>query len=253
MKHCGRLQGKVALITGSSRGIGRAVARRLATEGAEVVIHYRANRAAAEETANEVRQLGRDPLLIAADIRDPRQIKDLFSRIEDKHSALDILVSNAALGALKRALDLSWSKWDMTMEICARAFLLCAQEAVPLMKANGGRMIAISSLGSRKYVPNYTAIGAAKAALEAVTRYLAVELAQYRILVNAVCGGLIETPTLAHFPEHAQMMDDARTRCPLGRVGQPVDLANVVALLCSDDAGWICGQTIVADGGYSLA
>ena len=252
MKPDGTLHGKVALITGSSRGIGRAVAWRLAVEGAQVVVHYRANREAAEETANEIRQLGSNPLLVGADVRDPRQIKDLFARIADTYSTLDILVSNAALGALKPALDLSWSKWDMTMEICARAFLLCAQEAVPLMKANGGHMIAISSLGSRKYLPNYTAIGAAKAALEAVTRYLAVELAPYRILVNAVCGGLIETSTLAYFPERARMLDDARKRCPLGRVGQPVDLANIVAFLCGDDAAWICGQTIVADGGYSL-
>jgi len=252
MRSEGKLDGKVALITGSSRGIGRAVARRLASEGAQVVVHYRSNRDAAEETANEIRQLGGDPLLVGADVRDPRQIKDLFARTADRYGTLDILVSNAAMGALKPALHLSWSKWDMTMEICARAFLLCAQEALPLMKANGGRMVAISSLGSRKYIPNYTAVGAAKAALEAVTRYLAVELAQHKILVNAVCGGLIETSTLAYFPQAARMMDDARTRSPLGRVGQPVDLANIVAFLCSHDASWICGQTIVADGGYSL-
>lgn len=140
----------------------------------------------------------------------------------------------------------------MTMNISARAFLLCAQEAVPLMKTRGGRMIAISSLGSRKYLPNYTAIGTAKAALEAITRYLAVELAPLGIIVNAVCGGLIETSTLTHFSNRESMTADALLRCPHGRVGQPDDLASVVSFLCDGDAGWICGQTIVADGGYSL-
>jgi enoyl-[acyl-carrier protein] reductase III len=246
------LVGKTALVTGSSRGIGRVIALRLAQEGARVVVNYRTSREGAEETAALLREWNCDPVLIQADVRNPQQIKRMFSEIRERCGTLDILVSNAALGALKPAMQLSWSKWDMTMEISARAFLLCAQEAVPLMQSNGGRIVAISSLGSRRYLPGYTAIGAAKAALESMIRYLAVELAGYRIVVNGVCGGLIETSTLAHFPNREQITADALARTPFGRIGQPDDLAGVVAFLCNGDSAWICGQTIVADGGFSI-
>lgn len=246
------LENKIALVTGSSRGIGRAIARRLAEEGAQVIVHYRTGRENAEKTAEEIRSFAVEPLVIGADLRDPQQIKSLFSRISSAFGRLDILVSNAALGALKPALQLTHSKWDMTMEICARAFLLCAQEAAPLMKGRNGRMIAISSLGSRHYIPGYVAIGSAKAALESITRYLAVELAPQGISVNAVCGGLIETSTLNYFPNRDQIIADSLQKTPMGRIGQPDDLAEVVAFLSDRGGNWICGQTIVADGGFSL-
>jgi enoyl-[acyl-carrier protein] reductase III len=246
------LENKTALVTGSSRGIGRAIACRLAQEGAQVVIHYRANREQAEKTAEEVRSYGAKPLVFGADLRDPQQIKTLFCKIASGFGHLDILVSNAAMGALKPALALTYSKWDMTMEISTRAFLICAQEAVPLMKGRKGRIIAISSLGSRRYIPGYVAIGSAKAALESITRYLAVELAPQGITVNAVCGGLIETSTLNYFPNREQMIADSLSRTPMGRLGQPDDLADVVAFLSDRGSNWICGQTIVADGGFSL-
>ena len=247
------LEKKIALVTGSSRGIGRAIACRLAQEGAQVIVHYRTNREQADKTAKEVRSFGAEPLVMAADLRDPHQIKALFCKIASEFGHLDILVSNAALGALKPAMQLTYSKWDMTMEISTRAFLICAQEAVPLMKGRKGRIIALSSLGSRRYIPGYVAIGAAKAALESITRYLAVELAPQGISVNAVCGGLIETSTLNYFPNREELIADSISRTPMRRLGQPDDLAEVVAFLFPIVASnWICGQTIVADGGFSL-
>ena len=160
------IRGKTALVTGSSRGIGRGIALKLAECGvSRVGVHYLKNKAAAEQTATSLRERGAEPLVLQADVTKIDDIAGMFATVGRSFGGLDIFVSNAALGALKPALDLSWSKWDITMEICARAFLLCAQEAMPLMKTNGGHMIAISSLGSRKYLPNYTAIGAAKAAL----------------------------------------------------------------------------------------
>ncbi len=170
------LQGKIALITGGSRGIGRAITLKLASEGADVIINYFRKTSTAELTAREAREKGVNAHIIKANVGEAEKIDAMFHEIEEKFGRLDILVNNAASGVARAALDLDSRGWDWTMDITARAFLLCAQRATKLMK-NGGNMVTISSLGSRLVMPIYTAVGASKAVLEALTRYLAIELA----------------------------------------------------------------------------
>lgn len=247
------LAGKHALVTGSSRGIGRAIALRLARDGADLFINYRAHEKAAQEVADEVRALGRQAWVVAGDVRKYDDIRAMFQRVRDEVGRLDILINNAAMGSSRPALEMRPNQWDMTLEICARSALLCAQQAAPLMTGGWGRIVNISSLGSHRYVPDYIAIGAAKAALESITRSLAVELADRGIVVNCVSGGLIETDTLEFLGgSMAAQKERYVALCPQHRLGRPEDLAKVVGFLCSDDAGWIVGQTLIADGGYSL-
>jgi enoyl-[acyl-carrier protein] reductase III len=243
--------GQVVLITGGSRGIGRATARRFAQGGAHVVVNYLRHRQAADETAEELRRYGVEAVPVRADVSDPDDLDRLFATAREQFGGLDILVSNAALGVLRPAMELNVKHWQKTLDVMGRALLLCAQRAVPLMAGRWGRIISISSVGSVRVLPNYVGPGVAKGILETLTRYLAVELAPRGISVNAVSGGVIETEALDAFPNKADMLA-AGQRAPMGRLGQPDDLAAVVTLLCRPEARWICGQTIVADGGYSL-
>ncbi|MDD5092849.1 MAG: enoyl-[acyl-carrier-protein] reductase FabL [Dehalococcoidia bacterium] len=244
------LKGKVALITGGSRGIGRAITLRLAAEGADVVINYFRKRDTAEATAEEARKKGVRAHLIKADVGDEEKVSRMFAEITEKFGRLDILISNAASGVARSALDLDTRGWDWAMNINARAFLLCAQKSVPLMK-DGGKMISITSLGSRFVLPSYTAIGASKAALETVTRYLAVELAPKGISVNAVAASAVETEAI-RILSGGEGLPPVWCRTPVGRMVEPEDIANAVAFLCSDQAFMIRGQVITVDGGSSL-
>jgi enoyl-[acyl-carrier protein] reductase III len=144
--------------------------------------------------------------------------------------------------------------WEWTQNINARALLLCAQRAAPLMAARGGgSIVSLSSLGSQRVLPDYVAVGVSKAAVETLTRYLAVELAPQNIVVNAVSGGIVETDALKHFPEGGEaMLSAGRSRTPAGRLVEPDDIAGVVSFLCSPAARMIRGQTIMVDGGYAL-
>jgi enoyl-[acyl-carrier protein] reductase III len=243
--------GQVVLITGASRGIGRATALRFAAGGADVVVNYLRHRAAADDTAWEVEARGGRAHVVKADVADPEDLDRLFEETRQRFGGLDILVSNAALGVLRPAMALEIKHWQKTLDVMGRALLLCAQRAVPLMEGRWGRIISISSIGSFRVLPNYVGPGVAKAILETLTRYLAVELAPAGISVNAVSGGVIETDALQAFPNQSDMLD-AGKRAPSGRLGQPEDIADVVTLLCRPEARWIRGQTIIADGGYSL-
>jgi len=233
------------LITGASRGIGRAIAVRLAAPGRRIVLNYLRNQSAAEQTAALVAERGAEPLLVQADVRSPDDLKRLAAALP----SVDVLIHNAALGVLKPAMEIRVNQWDLTIETSLRPFWLLTKLA-PLV--DGASVIGLSSLGSRQFTPGYAAMGAAKAGIEALTRQLAVELAPRRIHVNTVCGGLIETDTLQYFPQKEALLSWATSATPLGRVGQPEDLAGAVALLLSPDAAWITGQVLVVDGGLSL-
>lgn len=243
--------GQVVLITGASRGIGRATALRFAEGGASIVVNYLRHRAAADEAVRAIEAAGATAIPVRADVSDPEDLDRLFAETQAAFGGLDILVSNAALGVLRPALDFTPKYWQKTLDVMGRALLLCAQRAVPLMEGRWGRIISISSIGAQRVLPNYVGPGVAKAVLETLTRYLAVELAPQGISVNAVSGGVIETEALDAFPNQAEMLAAGR-RAPAGRLGQPDDIAAVVTLLCRPEARWICGQTIIADGGYSL-
>lgn len=244
---------KVALITGSSRGIGKATALRLAHLGYDIVINYARSKSAAMEVANEIEALGRKVLVVKANVGDVDKIKSMFTQIDETFGRLDIFVSNAASGVLRPAMELEESHWDWTMNINSKALLFCAQEAAKLMERNGGgKIVSISSLGSIRYLKNYTTVGVSKAALEALTRYLAVELAPKNIIVNAISGGAVDTEALTHFPNREELLTEAKEKTPAGRMVEIEDMVNTVMFLLSEEANMIRGQTIIVDGGISL-
>lgn len=246
-------QRKVALVTGGTRGIGRAIADALAEQGCDLVINYLRNRTAARAAAAELEAKGVRVHLIKANVGDVEKIKEMFAEIDKTFGRLDILVNNAASGVLRPLVELEESHWDWTMNINAKALLFCAQEAAKLMrKHGGGKIVSISSLGSIRVLDNYTAVGVSKAALEALTRYLAVELAPDNIVVNAVSGGVVDTDALKHFPNRDELLADAAQRTPAGRMVQPTDLSHAVMFLLSEQASMIRGQTLIVDGGLSL-
>jgi enoyl-[acyl-carrier protein] reductase III len=245
------LKGKVALITGGSRGIGQAITLKLADEGADVIINFFRKKSTAEITAQKARDKGVTAHIIKGNIGEPEQIDNMFDEIESRFGKLDIFINNAASGVARCALDLDDRSWDWTMNINARAFLLCAQRATKLMK-NGGKIVSISSLGSRLVWPIYTAVGVSKAALEALTRYLAIELAPKGICVNGIAAGAVETETLKLYTVAKESRMSWQTT-PAGRMVKPEDIANLVAFHCSDRAEMIRGQIIVIDGGVSIA
>jgi len=249
----GTLTGKVALVTGGSRGIGRAISLRLAEEGADVVINFFRNRQPAEETKQMIEAMGRRCHLVKANVGDMDKINLLFDEIREVMGGLDILISNAASGVQIPAMEVEEKHWDWTMGINAKALLFLAQQAVPLMEERGGgSIVAISSLGSRFALKNYTCVGTSKAALESLTRYLGAELAPKNIIVNAVSGAAVDTDALKHFPNRDEMLAEHAERTPAGRMITPEDLANAVYFLCTDQARMIVGQTLIVDGGYSL-
>lgn len=248
------LAGQVALVTGGSRGIGRAVALTLADRGADIALNYRANHEAAAEVVRAIQAHGRRALPLPADIADGEQIRRMFDAIGKEFGHLDILVANAAATAFKPALELRAHNIEKTYAITVQAFILCAQEAAKLMAGKRGRMVAISGIGSLGYFPGYSALGSAKAALEVLVKYLAVELAPLGISVNAVSPGLVETNSSRLYKgnDYAPWRSRVVAVTPKARVGSPEDIAKVVAFFCSADSGWVTGQTLVADGGLTL-
>ena len=246
------LEGKLALVTGSGRGIGRAIALKLASQGADIIVNFFRRREAAEQTAKDIEALGVKAEVIRANVGDPAKLDEMFDMISNHFGYLDILVNNAASGVGRSVMDVDIKAWDWTMNINARAFLLCAQRAAKLMEGRGGKIISITSLGSSFVLPTYAVVGISKAALEALTRYLAIELAPKGICVNAVAASAVETEALKFYIREG-LMKDIRQATPAGRMVIPEDVANVVAFLCSEEAFMIRGQTIIVDGGTSIA
>ncbi len=240
-------EGKSVLVTGGSRGIGKAIALRFARDGAaRVAIGYLRNDRAAEEAAEELRAAGTEPVLVRGNVSSERVIGEVREL-----GPLDALVHNAATGVIRPALETEDKHWDWTMNANARALLALARAAAPSMPS-GSSIVAISSLGSMRVLENYILVGTSKAALESVVRYLAVELAPRGIRANTVSAGLVETGALAHFPNREDMLDMGLKRTPAGRLVEPEDVAGAVAFLCSPDAEMIRGHTLIVDGGFSL-
>jgi enoyl-[acyl-carrier protein] reductase III len=248
--------GKIVLVTGSGRGIGRAIAVNFARQGADVVVNYFRNRTPAEETAAEITSLGRRALVVKANVGKLEEINVLFERTEGEFGALDIMVCNAASGYNRPVMEQRPKGWNWTMNINARSLLFAAQHAVPLMeRRGGGAIVSITSSGSTRVLPDYVVVGASKAALEALTRYLAIELAPKNIVVNAVSPGIVLTEAIQHFDSirsDEDLVERAKSLTPAGRLVTPEDVAEVVSFLCSPAAAMIRGQIIVVDGGYTL-
>jgi NAD(P)-dependent dehydrogenase (short-subunit alcohol dehydrogenase family) len=247
-----RHAGKVALVTGGSRGIGHAISLRLAQEGADLVINFKSDKARAEAAAEEFRALGRKVWLFQADLKEDAQIRELTKAIKAEVGQLDILVHNAAFGTMGNILRMGVYSWRAAMDINVTALLLLSQQLAPLLSEKKGHIIGLSSIGADMTFSEYACIGVSKAAMEALCRYLAFELAPLGIHCNAVSAGPIKTRALDWFKYPHAVDNYATGKSPLHRMGQPEDLCGIVSFLCTSDADWIVGQIIRADGGISM-
>jgi enoyl-[acyl-carrier protein] reductase III len=240
-------EGRSVLVTGGTRGIGKAIALRFAALGAgRVALGYLRNDAAADKTADELRERGAEPVLVRGNVASDRVVREFAEA-----GPWDVLVHNAATGVIRPALETEDKHWDWTLGANARALLSLARACAGDMKP-GSSIVGVSSLGSTRVLENYVLVGTSKAALESVVRYLAVELAPRDIRVNAVSSGVVETGALEHFQNKEEMLASGRSRTPAGRLVEPEDVAAAVTFLCSPDAEMVRGHTLVVDGGYSL-
>jgi enoyl-[acyl-carrier protein] reductase III len=246
------LTGKTALVTGAARGIGRAIALKLAAAGCDVAANYYNSHEEAEALCGEIRARGRRAVAIKASVGLPDSVDELFGELRRHFDRLDIIVSNAASGVLRPATEMALKHWRWCMETNAFALNLLAQRALPLMPA-GGRIIAMSSLGAQRAMPGYGFVGASKAALESLVRTLAQELGPRGIRVNAVSAGVVDTDALQYFPNREQLLASFAERTPAGPTLTPEDVAGAVYLLCLPEAGMINGHTLFVDGGFAIS
>src|SRR5437773_4533357 len=250
---------RYALVTGGSRGIGRGISLKLAEQGVHVAINYLKDEASAKSTLEQVREKGADGFIVQADISQPAQVERLFRRVRDEFGSLDIFVANARTDVgtfYEPTMSITLEKWDMAMDSQAKAFLVGVREASAIMP-DGGRVLAITYAPGGRYGSwqSWVGMGAAKSALEVLCRYFAVALAPRGITVNAISPGWIEDSVLNTLPAPVQQMIHSHHEngwTPMRRLGTPADVGNAVALLCSNEAGFITGQVLAVDGGASL-
>lgn len=251
------LSGRIALVTGGSRGIGRATAVALAEAGADVAITYVNARRNAEEVGAQILELGRRTLVVRADLSDEGDTTHLVDAVAEQLGGLDILVSNAAGGGFRPLLETSGAQLDYAIHLNVRAFMLLTQSAAPHLekRAIDGRrskVVTVSSWGAERALPMYGAIGACKAAIESMTRHAALELGHRGINVNCVRAGVVDTGSLRSLPGVEAVLEERRQRSMVDRNIEPQDVADAIAFLVSDRANMIQGQTLVLDGGTSL-
>lgn len=249
------LSGTVALVTGSSRGIGRACALRLAESGADVIVNYVTSRSAAEAVAAQIQALGRRTAVVKADVSEEDDVVSMMDFVREAFGRLDILVSNAATGGFRPLLSTSAGHFERAMNANVRALIFLLQAALPLLERSEGRakVIALSSPGSHLAIPLYGLIGTSKAALESVTRHFALEVGDRGINLNVVQAGLIETDSTRQFPNFADIVAQAQSRSMVG--GRPLqarDVADAVLFLSCPLSDLVQGQILVVDGGASI-
>jgi enoyl-[acyl-carrier protein] reductase III len=249
------LTGKVALVTGSSRGIGRACALRLAEAGADVIVNYVTSRQAALDVARQIRAMGRTAYVIKADVSEEEDARSLIRFVSDHIGRLDILVSNAASGGFRPLLEANSRHFHAAMNINVLALINLIQPAMPLLARSEGRakVVAISSHGSQIALPMYGLVGTSKAALESLVRHLALEVGDRGINVNVVKAGLVETDSTRRFPNAERMFDERRQKSMTGqRVLLAEDVADAVLFLCSPLSDMVQGETLTVDGGAAV-
>jgi enoyl-[acyl-carrier protein] reductase III len=246
------LAGKVALVTGAARGIGRAIAHKLGAAGCDVAVNYYNSHDEAEALCAELRAMGRRACAVQGSVGVPDSVDEMFDALRTHFDRIDIVVSNAASGVLRPVMEMSLKHWRWCVETNAFALALLAQRAVPMMP-DGGRIIGMSSLGAARAMPDYGFIGASKAALESLVRTLAQELGPKNIRVNTVSAGVVDTDALQYFPNREQLLANFAARTPAGPVLTPDDVAGAVYLLCLPEAAMITGHTLVVDGGFCIS
>ena len=245
------LKGKIALVTGATRGFGRGIALKLASQGVTVIVNYRRSMTEAQQVVDEIRKLGGEAISIRADIGKEEKIIEMFRVIKATYGRLDILVANASFGIPGKLLEATSRHWDITMDSTAKSLLLLTQSALPLM-TDGGHIVSLTSYGGQKVLDGYGVVGPSKAAVEALTRTLAIECATKGIQINGVMPGLSDTKSLRAIPGAESYLEMIEKRTPAGRLVSPEEVANVVAFLCSEQSKMIMGQFIIIDGGCYL-
>jgi NAD(P)-dependent dehydrogenase (short-subunit alcohol dehydrogenase family) len=245
-------EGKVALITGASRGIGRALALRLAARGATPVINYKQNEELAREVVAEIERLGGSGLAIRADLESLEEIEAMFDQVQEQFGRLDFFVSNASASNFHHFMDIKPHHLERTFNLNVRAFVVGTQRAVKLMR-DGGRVVVLSSYGSIRSFPTYANLGSAKASIETWARYMAVELAPRGINVNTVNGGIIETDSSSYFYATGRVpsLDTVLPKIPKRRMGSAEEVAECALFLLSPAAEYVTGTTLVVDGGLT--
>jgi enoyl-[acyl-carrier protein] reductase III len=248
-----KLSDKVVLITGASRGVGRETAILFGGQGARVVVNFKSNQDSAEEVAHQVREAGGQALTVRADVAEPEQVADMFAGIKEQWGGVDVLIANAAASAFKPLSEIKPHHIDRTLHITFHGFIYLVQHALTMMPP-GGRIVAVSGWDSFRVLPGHGLLGAAKAAMEAMVKYLAVELGPRQIGITSICPGPIVTDSFRIFagPNWDLYEKQWKAYSPTGRFATPLDIANIILFLSSPDSGWITGQNIVADGGISL-
>lgn len=248
------LKGRVALVTGASRGIGKATAIRLAEAGADVVVNYLSSVSAAMETAERIAELGRNAYVVKADVSEQADVDSMLRFVETEIGRLDILVSNAASGGFRPLLAVAEKNFDAAMKINVLPLIRLVRGAAPLLKKNDRRskIVAISSHGSHIALPWYGLIGASKAALESVARHLTLEVGDYAN-VNIVKAGLVETDSTRNIPGAEDMFAYRTAKTMVGdRYLQPEDVADAVCFLASPMSDMVQGATLTVDGGSEI-
>ncbi|MDG0793890.1 3-oxoacyl-ACP reductase FabG [Cohnella ginsengisoli] len=245
-----KLQGKVALVTGAGRGIGRGIALEMAKEGADVVIHYRSSERQAVEAAEKIRSMGRRALLLRADLSEVRQIDGMMEAIREQWGGVDILVNNSAIDPTFDFFEVTEERWDQVLDTNLKGGFFCAQAcARDMVKKGGGKIIFISSVHGNTTMPKYSAYAASKGGINAMTRQLALDLARYNIQVNAIAPGATDVEKFHEDPGHDPVA--IGEQIPLGRIGYPDDVAKVAAFFASSDSNFVTGQVLTVDGGSS--
>ena len=249
----GRLAGRIALVTGASSGIGEAIALGFAREGADVIVHYRTRKMEAEEIAEEIRGMGRRAHVVQADIADAGQVSRMFTEA-DTFGPLSIVVCNAGTHRRVPFLEIDEAMWDWVLDTDLKGPFLVGQAAARRMVQSdaGGSIIATSSVSAHSAQPELVHYQAAKAGVAMLVRGMALELAPHGIRVNAIAPGLVETNLTTRIFDSPEILASRINRIPLGRAGQPEDMAGAAIFLASDESAWMTGTTITVDGGFSV-
>ncbi len=248
-----RLENKVSLVTGASRGIGRAIALAYAAEGSDVVINCSSSIEAAEKVAEEVKALGRRALVVQADIAGKAAVEDMVGQTVKEFGKIDILVNNAGMGIVSPSIDLEESKWRRGIDVLLTGTFFCCQAAArEMIKQKSGKIVNISSMLGLTGIPERACYSSAKAGVIGLTRALAVEWAPYNINVNAICPGYVRTDIIKGLIARGLYEEKTlNTLTPLGRIGEPEDIASLALFLASEESKNMTGQAIVTDGGWT--